>query len=114
MKDNGWQKVYCGADLCPRTHHREGALRFHYEPPEWPTDRPSTNFPTLFVLERIVDHSGVSGTGVVADGVRWADGRVTLKWRGRHSSVGVYEHIEAVEAIHGHDGDTQIRWRPGE
>ena len=34
-----------------------------------------------FVMVRTVDHNGQSGTGVVADGVIFPDGRVSMRWR---------------------------------
>lgn len=37
------------------------------------------NRPRTFRLVRDEDVSGVSGTGAVADGVRWPDGTVTLR-----------------------------------
>jgi hypothetical protein len=39
--------------------------------------------PRRFVLERDVDVSGLSGTGVVADGVVFPDGIVALHYLGR-------------------------------
>jgi hypothetical protein len=64
-----------------------------------------------FVLARHEDPTGVSGTGIVADGVVWPDQTATIHWRGEHAS---YVHwprgIASVEAIHGHGGATTIRW----
>lgn len=62
----------------------------------------------LLTLERAVDHTGVSGIGTVADGVLWDDGQVTIKWRGEHSSICNWLGVEHAEAVHGHDGATQI------
>jgi hypothetical protein len=67
-------------------------------------------FGRRFVLRRHVDHSGVSGTGVVAAGVQFGDDQVVLKWLARISSVGIYPSVAAVEKIHGHGGDTTIEW----
>ena len=58
-----------------------------------------------FYLERLVDGSGVSGTGIVADGV---DGKCVLCWRNKISSIVIYDNIEDVRSIHGHNGDTKI------
>lgn len=63
-----------------------------------------------FVLDRREDVTGVSGTGVVAEGVVFCDGTVALRWRGAHKSSAIYESIEEVEAIHLHRGATVIRW----
>lgn len=67
--------------------------------------------PRRFELVRHADVSGVSGTGVVAEGVEWSDGTVTLHWCGRYPTTTVWQDgIEAVRAIHGHQGATTIRW----
>lgn len=66
-----------------------------------------------FTLLRTVDLSGVSGTGAVADGVQFADGRVVLCWTGRYRSLGVYASIEELVAIHGHGGCTVVAWIDG-
>ncbi len=64
-----------------------------------------------FVLVRHRDVSGVSGTGVVAEGVVFSTGMVALQWltNGIHS-VAVHRSIEDVIQIHGHDGATSIQW----
>ena len=61
-----------------------------------------------FVLVRHVDRSGVSGTGVVAEGVVFSDGVCALRWRTQDASTAVYPDIETLERIHGHNGDTEI------
>jgi hypothetical protein len=61
----------------------------------------------LFVLDRDTDVSGISGTGVVADGVVWPNEMVTLCWRGENPSVVVWQSLDAAMAIHGHDGATR-------
>lgn len=66
--------------------------------------------PRRFRLERAVDVSGVSGIGVVAHGVLWPDGGVTVRWRGEHPSTVIWAGIDAVEHVHGHGGATQIVW----
>lgn len=65
-----------------------------------------------FELHRDVDVTGVSGTGVVADGIVFPDDMVVLHWRGGWpTSVVWYERgLEAVEHVHGHDGHTRIVW----
>lgn len=67
-----------------------------------------------FVLQRDTDVTGVSGTGIVADGVQFDDGRVVLYWRGDLRSVVVWDHLASVEVIHGHDGATRIIFTDGE
>lgn len=62
----------------------------------------------LFVLKRDEDETGVSGTGVVAEGVQFSDGTVALRWRSYIKSTAIYESIRACEAIHGHGGKTRV------
>lgn len=70
-----------------------------------------------FVLERDVDVSGVSGEGVVAEGIEFSDGTVALRWTSDWPTSVVFHDrgMESVEAIHGHGGATRIVWtdRPG-
>ncbi|MET0785764.1 MAG: hypothetical protein ABWY25_03585 [Paenisporosarcina sp.] len=63
-----------------------------------------------FVLERIEDVTGISGTGIVAEGIEFSDGVVCLRWMTEWpSSVCHYERgMESVEAVHGHNGKTRI------
>lgn len=63
-----------------------------------------------FMLKRHHDVSGVSGTGIVADGVVFPDGVTVIRWRGDRQSTVVWPSIEDVEAIHGHNGATSIEW----
>lgn len=65
-----------------------------------------------FVLQRITDVSGVSGTGVVAHGVEFPDGTVALRWVGGNPTSVVFHDngMASVEAIHGHGGNTRIVW----
>ena len=64
-----------------------------------------------FELVRTRDVSGVSGTGVVADGVEFPDGLVFLRWRGRVRSYSFFENgVPEMLEIHGHGGATRVRW----
>ena len=63
-----------------------------------------------FELHRDRDVSGVSGVGVVADGVAFPDGLSVVRWRGERQSTVVWPSIEDVIAIHGHDGATRLVW----
>lgn len=62
----------------------------------------------LFELRRTVDESGVSGTGTVAQGVIFDGGWCVVCWLTEHRSVAVYENIDEVIAIHGHNGKTKV------
>ncbi len=64
----------------------------------------------LFELHRDVDASGVSGVGVVAEGVEMTNGMCAMTWLTPTRCVNVYENIKAVEIIHGHEGRTRIVW----
>jgi hypothetical protein len=61
-----------------------------------------------FLVERDEDVSGISGTGVVAEGIQFSDGSVVLRWRGAHSSTVVWATVSAAHAVHGHDGRTRF------
>jgi hypothetical protein len=70
--------------------------------------------PRCFQLVRHIDVSGVSGTGVVAEGVEWTDGTVALHWGGRYPTTTVWpDGIDALLTIHGHSGATTIHWLDG-
>lgn len=63
-----------------------------------------------FILNRKEDETGVSGVGVVAEGIEFSTGWVALTWLGEVNSLVYYSTIAHVEKIHGHDGKTQIVW----
>jgi hypothetical protein len=63
-----------------------------------------------FELHREVDESGISGTGVVAEGVAFSDGTAALRWKSEFKSTAVYQTMADVEAIHGHNGQTKVVW----
>ncbi len=64
----------------------------------------------LFLLRRLEDESGVSGTGIVAEGAEFSTGKVVLNWITEIRSVAVYDSLEELIAIHGHDGKTIVVW----
>lgn len=61
-----------------------------------------------FVLTRIEDESGVSGTGDIAEGVVFSDGTAVLRWVSAYKSTAIYDSIDTLIAIHGHDGKTVV------
>lgn len=63
-----------------------------------------------FRLLRKEDQGGVSGTGYVAEGVEFENGRCCLAWLTQHTSVAIYDDIVTLEKIHGHGGKTVIEW----
>ena len=63
------------------------------------------------MLERMIDSTGVSGTGIVAEGVEFRDGTVALRWVvGPSPSTSLWASIADLEAVHGHNGDTVVQW----
>ena len=68
-----------------------------------------------FELVRHVDTTGISGTGPVAEGVEFASGRVVVGWNPHTTlakvvTVVVFDSIEDVIKLHGHDGKTEVIW----
>jgi hypothetical protein len=63
-----------------------------------------------FELHRDIDATGISGTGIVAQGVRFTTDKCVLSWLTAVGSVAVYDSMAHVEAIHGHGGATRIVW----
>jgi hypothetical protein len=68
--------------------------------------------PRPFVLCRREDVSGVSGTGIVAEGAAFSDGTAVLRWLSDWPTSVVFHDrgIEAIEKIHGHSGATKVVW----
>jgi len=64
----------------------------------------------LFQLHRDEDSSGVSGTGVVAEGVEFTNRECVIHWLAKRSSMGMYATIDDVVAIHGHANRTRVVW----
>lgn len=65
-----------------------------------------------FELHRFEDETGISGVGVVAEGVELSSGVVVLQWLTEWPTSVVFHDrgVESVEAIHGHNGKTRIVW----
>ena len=70
--------------------------------------------PRTFELVRYRDLSGVSGTGVVAEGCVFTDGSVALRWRGNNPATAVWPDLASVLAVHGHQGATEVHWLESE
>lgn len=67
-----------------------------------------------FSLHRAEDYSGVSGTGVVTEGVEFSDGKCVMRWLTSTSSTGFYDSIDELVSIHGHEGRTVAVFDDGE
>ena len=61
-----------------------------------------------FKLVRSEDVSGVSGTGIVAEGVEFHDGQCVVSWFGSFHSIEVHPNLVTVEGVHGHGGKTKV------
>lgn len=66
----------------------------------------------IFYLKRDEDESGISGTGRVAQGFIFDNGKVAVSWLSEHPSVTIYDNIGEVHAIHGHGGKTEVVMEP--
>lgn len=75
-------------------------------PPAFNTDAG----PRTFEMHRDIDESGVSGTGVVAEGCMFADGRIAVRWKTATASTTLFDSIDHVLKVHGHQGKTRIVW----
>lgn len=62
----------------------------------------------LFHMIRTSDISGVSGTGIVAIGTQYPNGKCTISWLNELSCIGVYDTLDQLIAIHGHEGRTTV------
>lgn len=95
-----------------------------FEPWDKPRIKPMTDLPTakesnpltasrsrLFVLRRDEDETGISGTGVIAEGIEFSTGWCALSWMTSAHSVGIYPNIKELERIHGHNGRACVVWK---
>lgn len=82
--------------------------------PKAPTPRAQPpQLPRLFALHRSTDVNGLSGTGVVAYGVRWPNGQVVTWWKASKvgvSQISVWNSQLDMLRVHGHSGRTTIVW----
>lgn len=63
-----------------------------------------------FVLNRENDETGNSGTGIVAAGTQYPNGKVSLTWLSHMGTMAWYDTIEIVKGLHGHSGKTEVVW----
>ena len=63
-----------------------------------------------FVLERTTDVSGVSGTGIVVEGIEFTDKTVAIRWTTEYRSTTIWSSIYEMMKVHGHDGATTLIW----
>jgi hypothetical protein len=63
-----------------------------------------------FVLYRAEDETGISGEGIVAEGVEFLNSQCVLRWLTSPGSIGIYDNMDELLAIHGHNGKTEVIW----
>ena len=66
-----------------------------------------------FKLVRKEDVSGVSGTGLIAEGVIFHDGQVAMSWFGQLHTIEIAPDIDTITRIHGHEGRTEVVYDEG-
>lgn len=66
-----------------------------------------------FELHRLEDETGISGTGIIAEGVEFSDGTCALRWRTSVRSTALYDNLKTLEQIHGHQGKTKVIFTGG-
>jgi hypothetical protein len=69
--------------------------------------------PRRFYLLRKEDVTGVSGPGVICEGVQFTNGTVVFRWLSDSPSVTTFFGENAVEEMldkHGHGGRTVVIW----
>lgn len=63
-----------------------------------------------FVLYRFEDPTGISGTGIVAEGCLFNNDFVALTWTTETPSLTWHLDMANVEKIHAHGGLTKVKW----
>lgn len=66
-----------------------------------------------FTMHRDLDVTGVSGTGVVAEGVIFDDGTTVVRWHGPRCSTVVWDTFMDAALVHGHGGATRFVFDDG-
>jgi hypothetical protein len=61
-----------------------------------------------FVFNRKQDISGISGTGIIAQGCEFESGITLLCWLGSTPSIVLHDSFQNILDIHGHNGATEI------
>ena len=63
-----------------------------------------------FHLIRDEDLSGVSGTGIVAEGVEFENGKCVICWTSKYHIASIIDNMHTLEKVHGHGGKTHVEW----
>ena len=64
----------------------------------------------FFNVMRNDDISGISGCGIVAEGVEFHDGQVAISWFGRYHILEVCKDLKTWLDVHGHEGRTIVEF----
>src|SRR5262249_8243613 len=70
-----------------------------------------------FTVERNHDETGISGTGIVMEGVEFSNGKVVICWKSDPYSIVHWDTFDDMKkiCIDGHPtNDTVVRWSDGE
>lgn len=71
-------------------------------------------------MRKFILHSEDDEELKFAEGVKFRDGTIALKWLGetfertKATGVGIYENMEDVKHLHGHSGRVQLKYLEGE
>ena len=61
-----------------------------------------------FVLVRDEDVAGISGVGTIAEVTEFSTGKAVVAWQPPFGAIEVFDALEHVKQIHGHDGKTRL------
>lgn len=74
------------------------------------------SFPRTFLVKRNFDETGISGTGFVAEGVVFSNGKVRICWYGDRSMIvdaDTLQHWIDIHVLSHPDNRTEIHWCDG-
>lgn len=64
-----------------------------------------------FLLNRLEDISGVSGTGIIAEGCVFSSGQTVIHWLTGSTGISIYPTLQIAIEIHGHNGSTIFQFQ---
>jgi hypothetical protein len=70
----------------------------------------SKNQMRRFLLIRMEDLTGISGTGEVAEGTVFSSGLAVIRWLKKPYAMTIYQSLDDVLLIHGHEGRTKLQF----
>lgn len=72
--------------------------------------------PRVFQVIRHKDGKGISGTGLIIDGVVLSSGKVIIEWHSGNRSVSIFDSLNSFLAVHvkpKYEGENEFRWIEG-